>query len=853
VEQRAYELELRAADEDGPYWRTGVVEQSRPFGVVYDGPALVSMRTYCWRVRAHLDDGSVTEWSDEAEFESGILDPGLWRAQWISAPSAGRKDRRTLYFVRDLELTSPVVRGRAFTSGLGWYKLRINGTHVTGHSLVPRWTPFDKTIEYQSYEVTAAFRSGVNRIGMIVGDGRYRGHLGFLDRDARYGDRLAAFAQIVLDLADGSTVVLVTDESWTVGTWRIRRSDPKHGERVDLRLDDDEWMRPGGLLEDPEPAVSLPPHPRLLIREDLPPVTDVARRAARVTRTPSGAQLIDLGQNFAGVARIRLSGAAGSTARLLYSEVLTPEGELNTAYLHGKAKPDWFQRDEVILADEPVDYTPSLTIHGFRYIAVEGADPIGDGDVEGIVLSTDLPQIAQFHCSDPRLEQLWRNVMWSLTSNFTDTPSDCPTRERSGWTGDAQVFGDTAAQLVDVDRYLRRYLANAALEQHADGGIPPIIPAEASAGRSRNPLSLTGNSAGWGDALVILPWHLYRYFGDTQVLHDQYDSARRWVDRLARRAKRRGLARRLQRGAAALGRAERFILDTGYHWGEWLRPGETGAEVVGNVLRPPAVVATAYFAYSARLLSRMARILGRDDDAAKYEALADDVRAAWQRAFVDDGGRRIGEDKQDDYVRALAFDLLPPEQRQPAADRLAELVRDAGFHLGTGFLSTPMLLPALADSGHADVAFRVLMQTASPSWLHQVEHGATTIWETWSGHDDAGRPTASHNHYAFGSVARFLQEYVAGLAPVEPGYRRIRVEPHIGGGLTSASVHIETPYGSAASTWSIENGELRLEVTVPAGVSAEIRLGSLDDVVGAGDHRWTVPVNTRPADRAISA
>jgi alpha-L-rhamnosidase len=837
--QLGYEIEVSDDSSflpDGMTWTSGHIRNTAPYGAQYAGAALRSRTEYSWRVRVHGADGTVSDWAT-ASFETGLLHPTDWRAAWISHPEAAKKDPRSVYLSTTIELPADVVRARAYSSALGWYRLFINEHDITGTALVPRWTPFHNYTEYQVYDTTDALRAGANVVGIIVSEGRFRGRLGAFSLPNRYGDRLAALMQLQLDLADGSTISVTTDASWTASYGRVRVADPKDGERVDLRIPELPWLH--GRSDGAVSAMVIPEH-RLMIAESVARVEQIGRRRGTLSRTPSGKQLVDFGQNMSGVARVRLSGPEGATVRLIYSEVLSSTGEIATGYLGGgSSKKDWFQRDEAILAGEPVEYTPGATIKGFRYLCIDGpADPISAEDVEAIVLSTPLPAISEFQSSDGRLNQLWHNVVQSLRSNFTDTPTDCPTRERSGWTGDIQVFGPTAVQLVDADAYLRRYLRNLAAEQHSDGTIPPFIPSEAAVGISRNPLGFTRTSAGWGDVAVMLPWTLYQHYGDTTVLRDQYASSKAWVDQLAlRAARKRGVRRRFRRG---VGHLERYIVDTGYHWGEWLRPGETlASEMPGNFLGRRTSVATAYLAHSAQLLSRIADVLGEDTDSRRYAQLADNASTAWRAAFVTEEGSRIGDDRQDDYVRALAFDLLEPSQRDRAATRLAELVRQAGDHLATGFLSTPMLLDTLVDTGHADVALRVLLQTSAPSWLHAIELGATTTWETWDGYKH-GEPEASHNHYAFGAVAAFLQERVAGLAPAAPGYARLRIAPIIGGGLTSASVSIDTPYGRASSAWSTSpSGAVILTAEVPPGVRADIVLGRISTEVGPGSHEFT--------------
>lgn len=832
VEQSGYEMELSSGDR--VVWASGRVHSTRPFGAPYNGPPLTSATAYSWRVRVHFAE-NVSEWSEAATFETGLLSSSDWAAQWITEPPRSKKNPpRTRYFQKAIDLPGAVVRARAYASALGWYRLFVNGEDQTGPELVPRYTPFDDVVEYQVYDVTDAVSEGRNTIGVVVSEGRFRGALGTFNKKEVYGDRLATIVHLELEFADGSIRIYGTDSSWSVGTGRILVADPKLGERVDFRLPE----APGELV----PVHILPPHPRRLVAEEVDRVTQVGEFAATLSRTPAGVQLLDFGQNFNGVARIRLDGEEGTTVVVKYSEVLTPDGELELDYLEYADPNDWFQRDEVILGSDPVVYTPSFTIRGFRYATVEGIE-IAAEDVTGIELSTPLQVIAQFQSSDSRLVQMATTTMASLRANFSDTATDCPTRERTGWTGDVQVFAPTAAIMVDSDAFLRRYLSNLTLEQEPDGRIPNWIPAEESdfsRGIRERALSFIKSSVGWGDASVLVPWTLYEYYGDEDVLSRQWASALAWVEQLERRARKSGLARRF--GPRA-GNLERFIVDTGYHYGEWLRPGENPASTFStNVRKPPAEIATAYFALSSGVLAQWAEVLGDEPQAARWSHVASRVREAWRAVFVKEGGSRIALDRQDDYVRALEFDLLLPEQRPPAAARLAELVTAAGDHLATGFLSTPLLLQALSNNGHSDVAYRLLLQETAPSWLGQLGRGATTWWETWEGYKDDGHAKVSHDHYTFGSVTRWLHEHVAGLRPLEPAYRRFAVAPVIGGGLTSASSTVETRFGPASSSWRVEANRLLLTVAVPPGTMADVSYGTYAETVAVGTHSfdWTL-------------
>lgn len=859
VRQVAYQVQVSPSEgfEATVLWDSGRVSTDVIGHVVYGGAPLRSSTCYFWRLRVWCEDEQPTPWAS-SRFETAKLDAAEWRAAWITNSWPLQPgDDAAVYFRTVVHLPEQVERARAYVSALGWYRLFINGHDLTGPALVPRFTPLQAAVEYQTYDVSGVLRPGANVIAIAVGDGRYRGRLGFLGTRCTYGDRLGAIAQIEVRMQDGHTRVVTTNELWHAGPGRIVGSDPQRGERIDLRIPDDDW------LNDREPpdrfraAQLLPDGGRQLIAEEVERVQAVSQLApVRVWKAPSGRWLVDLGQNIAGVLRIRLQGKQGQRVQLTHSELLTPEGELDVSWIwHGKK---WYQRDEVILSDGTTWVQPWFTIHGFRYVEVDGIDgALGIEDVQGIVLSSALRLTGSFACSDERLNKLHQNIGWSLRSNFTDVPTDCPTRERSGWTGDIQVFAPMSTMLVDGQAFLRRYLRSLALEQLDDGRVPPWIPVGNMPGRSKGIPGWVerhqANSVGWGDVAVMLPWTLYRYYGDRVVLQRQYDSMKRWVDHMARTARKSHVSRYFRK---SLGAHEPYLLDTGFHWGEWLRPGENDMDhvvlkVLLKIFGSSPIIATAYFAQSSRLLSLIAKELDCHADERHYRTLSDRVRVAWHAAFVRQGGRRIGEDKQDDYVRAIAFDLLTDSERREAVARLVELVSEAGDHLGTGFLSTAMLLPVLADNGHADVAYRILMQTSKPSWLYQVEHGATTTWETWDGgYDERGKGKHSHNHYALGSAMAWLQEGVAGLSPLSPGYRRIRVAPYIGGGLKFAKASIETPFGRASSAWRFDGDHVALEVCVPPGSTAEVHTPDRIESVGPGTHafRWRAAAS-KPGDR----
>ncbi|WP_181805392.1 family 78 glycoside hydrolase catalytic domain [Streptomyces shenzhenensis] len=570
-----------------------------------------------------------------------------------------------------------------------------------------------------------------------------------------------------------------------------------------------------------------------LFPADSPPVRRTEHLApVAVTTSPTGRTIVDFGQNLVGRLRIRVRGEAGRTITLRHAEVLE-DGELCTRTLRKATATDRY-----VLRGDPAGekWEPRFTVHGFRYAEVEGwPGDLDPADVTAVVLHSDLRRTGWFSCSDASLNRLHDNVVWGMRGNFVDVPTDCPQRdERLGWSGDLQVFAPTAAFLYDVRDFLRSWLRDLAADQGDDEqrvpplftpAIPVIKPIDVPPG---NP-----PTAGWCDASVIVPWVLYERYGDTEVLRAQYSSMRAWVDALDRFT---GPAR---------------TSGEGFQFGDWLDP-TAPADDPGRAMTSPALVATAYFAHSARLLARTAEVLDHGDDAAHYHALADEVRDAFLARFRTDGGH-LKEETQTAYALALCFRLLEDDaDRAEAGRRLADLVAEGGHRIGTGFLGTHLVCDALAETGHLDTAYRLLTQRSCPSWLYQVDMGATTVWERWDsllpdGSVNPGEMT-SFNHYALGAIGDWMHRTVAGLAPDGPGYRRLLVRPRPGGGLTWARAEHDTPYGRAEAGWRQEGDTLHVDVVVPPGTAALVDLPGTEPVeAGPGRHTFRTPFATSTA------
>ncbi|GAA2719645.1 alpha-L-rhamnosidase [Cellulomonas aerilata] len=762
-------------------------------------------------------------WSPMSDVEAGLLDPSQWVALAVGAPSGWGDDdagdeRRPPLVRHEFTLPRPVVRARLYATAHGLYEVEINGRRVGDDVLSPGWTEYAERLRYYTYDVTDLLQPGANAVGAWLGDGWYRGRIGF-DGGYRdlYGDDLALVAQLHVTFDDGTEQVVATDGRWRAGRGPVLFSGLYEGERYDAREEVPGWSRPGFddcawsavRARSVEASVLVAPQgPPVRCTQEIEPVA--------VITTPSGATVLDFGQNFSGRVRLRVSGPAGTTVTVRHAEVLE-HGELGTRPLRGAES-----RDTYTLAGREVEeWEPRFTMHGFRYVQVDGwPAELRPGDVVARVHHTDLERTGWFGCSDPLVERLHENVLWSMRSNFVDIPTDCPQRdERLGWTGDIQVFAPTAAFLYDTTGMLSSWLRDVAVAQLPDGTVPwyvPVIPG----GSSWTPIR---PGAGWGDAAVLTPWTLYERTGDRGVLDAQYDSARAWVDLVERLA------------------GHDRLWDTGFQLGDWLDPAAPPDDPAG-ARTDRYLVATAYFARSARHLAMTAGVLGHDEDAERYGRLADEVRAAFQGAYLMSDGR-MTSDAQTAYALAIEFDLLPPGAVAGAGRRLAELVRAAGSRIATGFAGTPVICDALTRTGHLDEAYALLLQRECPSWLYTVLSGGTTIWERWDSLQPDGTVNpggmTSFNHYALGSVADWLHRVVAGLAPGEPGYRSVVFQPRPGGGLTSASARHDTPYGTASISWQVRDGALDVTVEVPTGATGRVVLpGDRTEHVGSGTHRF---------------
>jgi alpha-L-rhamnosidase len=813
--QDDYDLRIRV---DGVEHAVENVASGRHLFVEWPLPPLRSRHSVDWCVRVR-SGGRQSDWSPWHAFEAGLLDED-WSARWISPHEEGGRPAYVL--AGHVLLRDDIVRARLYATALGVYEAFVNGTRVGTTELSPGSTSYGDTLYAQAADVTGLLHSGANELEILLSDGWYRGSNGTWRRRDVWGTTTAARLQLHVLHADGMEVVAGTGPGWTSRPSTIVAADLMNGQTTDLTAPP-EPARP--VLVD---AVTAPP----ISWSPAPPVRRIDQLAPRsVTRHGSGAWIVDFGQNASGWIVLTDLGPAGTRTVIDHGEHLDPTGDLTTAHLDsqkpGEALIPFVQRDEVVSGGRPGEvFEPRHTVHGFRYARISRDG--GDLDPAGVlmrVVHTDLEPTATFACSDDDLNRLHEAARWSFRGNAVDVPTDCPTRERLGWTGDYQIFAPTAARLYDVDGFSRKWLRSVRDDQLPDGRIVNSAP-DSNRLKVHDDAMVDGitGSAGWGDAIVLVPWVLYETYGDTTALAENWPAMRRWVEWALGTARDARHPSRVERSAQPLA-YEEFIWDGSFHWGEWLEPGKRIADdPMAWYMADKGEVGTAYLFRSVRTLAAIADVLGHTGDAAGYRETAEKVRGGWQREFLDEEGRtRAGT--QASYVRALAFDLVPEDLRERTARHLADLIEAAGRHLGTGFLSTADLLPVLADAGYSDLAYAVLLRRSSPSWLGMLDRGATTIWEDWDGVADDGTATASLNHYSKGAVVRFLHTHTLGLrqAPGSVAWTSFVVAPVLNEAVTWARGTFDSPQGRIAVDWSIKDGHFDISVDVPGGAEAQIR------------------------------
>ena len=847
IVQTAYEIEVWPDPKpDGckPLWATGKTASNATHQIAYAGTPLASRSRATWRVRVWGRDEGPSAWSEPAAFGVGLLDPEDWQALWISAPRdetftttenitnfKGDPERGKLLatpakrFRKDFE-SPAVIRATLHATALGVFTVELNGTRVSDERLAPGWSAYQRRVHSKTYDVTRLMKPGANALGATLADGWYAGYVAYglltgqeglvpgVNGRYYYGVSPAVRIQLELELADGTRRIVTTDTSWKTSTGPILESDILMGESYDARKETPGWSAAGfddsawqNAVAKTGTAARIEPHPGVPVR----PIEEI--RPKSVTEHQPGVFVFDLGQNISGVVRLKVKGKAGDKVTLRHAEMLHLDGGLSVENLRCARAVDTY-----ILKGDPAgeSWTPEFTYHGFQYVEVTGFPGKPDLDaVTGIVIHSDTPYHGEFACSDPMLNHLYQNMVWTQRANFFEMPTDCPQRdERMGWTGDAQIYVRAATYNADIAAFYTKWLRDLNDDQWDYGAYPAYAP---------RPLARPNehHAAGWMDAGVICPWTIWQTYGDKRVITEHWRKMQDFM-----------LWRKL-RDPELDGATDDCA------FGDWLS--------LGDVKTPIPFIDLAYHAYDARLMSEMAAAIGHKQQSAGYRAQAEKAAESFRRIYLKPDGT-LSIHNQTAYAMALFMGLLPDDRRAAAAGHLAELVKANGNKMTTGFLGTRPLLPALSANGHHDLSGVLIQQHEFPSWGYEVDNGATTIWERWNSYikgKGVHEPNMnSFSHYSFGAVCEWMMGDLAGIDRAAPGFDRIRIAPRPTGNITHAAASTMTRHGKLSCSWRIENGIFVAEITVPANTEAEVVL-PVKGEVREGD----APVAGRPGIR----
>ncbi|MDD6033109.1 MAG: family 78 glycoside hydrolase catalytic domain [Oscillospiraceae bacterium] len=791
--------------------------------VSYGGEMLKSRSKLLWQVRLWDENDLPGEWSEEAFFELGLLNPSDWQAKWIAGNyKVNKKQRYPVDCFRKSFRAENVKKGRLYITACGLYEAKLNGEKVGGFVLAPGITDYRKRVQYQTYDVTDLLQEGKNTLTVQLADGWYRGSCGAWGIRNQYGTETKLLARLEITHADGSAQSVVTDGSWD---WSndgpIRFADNQDGEVVEASK-----------LPSYSGKAKITSHHVVPTASNNVPVTEHERLTPKLITTPSGKTVLDYGQNIAGYAEFTVNAKTGQRIFLRFGELLDENGEFTQKNIQcaNKKVTTPLQQVEYLCKEGENRYKTTFAIFGFQYILVETDADFKPENFTAIAVYSDMERTGWFESSNELLDKLVDCTLWSAKNNHADLPTDCPTRERHGWTGDTQIFFKTASYLFNYAPMARKYLHDVYDWQEKNGRLPHIVP---DGGADFYMRSMNG-SVGWSDVGILIPKRYAEIFADESILREFYDGMAAYARFMERRCGKRMpvFAKRIR----LPGEAQKYFVNRGQSYGEWAEPVEAGGGFRWtDFVAPHPEVSTAYTCHVLGLMADIAQQLGRGEDAREFRRYHDGCRNAYQQ-LVRTEDFKLDTDRQARLVRPLYFDLLDGEQKAYAQKRLIEALEHFGWRLGTGFLSTPLILYVLADYD-LDAAYRLLENEEIPGWLSMPKQGATTIWESWEGPNAQGG-VASLNHYSKGAVVEWLFSTMCGVRV--DGENHFIIAPHPGGHFTYAKASYDSVYGRVESGWEKNGESYTLTVRIPCNTTAELILPSGDHgVLSAGIHQFT--------------
>ena len=833
---------------EGDLWDTGKVVSDESIQIIYKGIPLNSRSRAWWKVRVWDKDGNVSDWSESSRWSMGLLHQSDWHSDWIADPAllaaSPTAQTRTnplpaTMLRKTFQSEAALRRATAYVTALGLYEVRINGQRVGDQLLAPEWTSYSNRVQYQTYDVTGLVRGGTNVITALIGEGWYAGRLMAVGRCA-YGNTPMFLMQLEFELDDGSRKEILTDSTWKVNSnGPMRAAGIYDGETFDARNERPGWDSQNFDDASWTAATAFPLDARQLVWQRNEPIRfEQDLSCQKLSQPRPGTFVFDLGQNMVGWCRLRAQGTPGVVVTIRHAEALNDDGTVYTANLRGALQTDYYTPART----GEFTFEPHFTYHGFRFVEVTGlaAPPTAEA-VLGRVFHSAAPAVGGFECSDPALNRLMRNVMWTERANLMSSPNDCPQRdERFGWMGDIQAFAQTAMFNRDLAAFCTKFAQDIRDDQALDGRFPDFAP------HPGDPNAKFSGVPAWGDAGVLVPWCAYLNYADRRLLAEQFDSAQRWVDYIH-----------------TLNPNLIWVKGRNNDYNDWLNGDWIKAATwpTHGSSVPNELFATAFFAHSTELVAKMADQLGRTEQSLRYRKLFAEIKDAFNERFVTSDGTMTG-DTQAGYALALAFELMPEKLRAAATAHLVAAIHQYHDHLSTGIQTTHRAILELSRNGYQDLAWQLITNRSFPSWLYMVDNGATTIWERWDGYvkgrgfQDPGMN--SLNHWAFGAVGEWMWRNIVGLNPdeVQPGWKHFTIAPHPGGGVTWCRGEFNSIHGPIESSWQLSSGDLTLDVLIPPNTTATIIIpvkpGSKLTESGKTISRTTeIQVSQLEPDRAI--
>ncbi|MCV9386642.1 glycoside hydrolase family 78 protein [Reichenbachiella ulvae] len=815
-EQSAYAIEVASNPDllgsNADLWNSGKVKTGQSTFVKYEGKALSSRQKVCWRVKFWDKEGKESSWSETAYIELGLLRNSDWKGKWIHIPYEQLNETdylgsllfRPQYIRREIEIPADIKNARLYITAKGVFEVYVNGVRVSDDRMAPGWVPFRDYIPTMTYDLSTMLRKGKNTVGVVLAEGWYAGRIYLRKERKVHRHTPSLLCQLEIEHDQGE-MEIISDQDWKVSqNGPVRVSKIYDGEIYDANFGLGDWCNNGYDASGWNDVQTKALDSALLMPKRFGCVKDQeVINAQSITQPEPDVAIFNFGQNNVGVPELNVPMKKGDTLKVRFAEMLDSDGTLYTKNYRSAKSTDYY----VAANDGMIHWRPSFTFHGYQYLELSGYSKGEQPQKEwakAIVQYSDFESNGTFDSSHKKLNQLQSNITWGLKSNFFDIPTDCPQRdERLGWTGDAQVIAPTAIFNADMYAFWAGYLQSLRYEQSEDGGVPRVVP---------NNLGKRA-STGWGDACVIIPWELYFRTGDTNVLAENYETMKSWV------------------GYYDL-HARDYIVETMHAFGDWLQPFarlDSNGQEVRSGDTPKNYIATAYYARSVELTQKTAEVLGETEEAIYYKNLHDSIKTAFQKRFYDEDGMTKNQvETQTQYILAIVFNLITEDLKPKVCRHLKRIINDCDNHLRTGFLGTPILPFALDQAGEIDLMYSILFKETYPSWFYSINQGATTMWERWNSYtlEDGFNKQGmnSFNHYAYGAIGQWMYERIAGIRPMQAGYKKIEIAPVPGGPLTSVQASYNSPYGQISSEWTLENGVFELKVNVPPNTTAVIKV-----------------------------